>query len=298
VTTMRAAWGATLILAAFLPATAHAACEPTFGAGSMTVTLTPMPSFDDQQIAERFQLEIRNTGRDLCTLRLSVGRDTASSDPNFPAFTLSSLSGAIPAAALAGGEDSAGSPAGVSVTIPANGRVVVPYDVRLSVGWGIEARTYEQELIYRLHSTDSQDELAIQRTRLSLTIPTAARIRFSGASATNGAPIVDMGPLSSIGRTVSPPFAIRVLSTAPYRVELASENHGQLRRVDGPDLIPYRLSVGNQAVNLSGGGAFIRKPSHTGSAGDVHPVAVEIEPDPRRHAGNYSDRVTVTVSTF
>ncbi len=295
---MHAAWGATLILAAFLPTTARAACEPTFATGSTVVTLTPMPSFDDQQIAERFQLEIRNSGSDLCTLRLSVGRDTAASDPNFPAYTLSSPSGAIPAAALAGGEDSAGSPGGITVTVPANGRVVVPYDVRLSVGWGIEARTYDQELIYRLHSTDSQDELAIQRTRLSLTIPTAARIRFSGASATDGAPILDMGALSATGRTVSPPFAIRVLSTAPYRVELSSENFGKLRRVDGPDLIPYRLSVSNQIVDLTAGGAFIRVPGHTGPTGNVHPVAIEIGPDPARHAGNYSDRVTVTVSTF
>lgn len=295
---MHAAWGATLILAAFLPTAANAACEPSFASGSNLVALTPAPSFDDQQIAERFQIEIRNSGSDLCTLRLSVGRDIAASDPNFPAYTLSSSSGAIPAAMLAGSEDSAGSPAGIAITVPANGRVLVPYDVRLSVGWGIEARTYEQELVYRLHPADSLDELATQRTRLSLTIPTAARIRFSGASASDGAPIVDMGPLSPVGRTRSPPFAIRILSTAPYRIEVASENRGRLRRVDGAELIPYRLSVSNQEVNLGGGGTLIRVPSHTGSTGNLHPVSIEIDPDPTRHAGNYSDRVTVTVSTF
>ena len=295
---MHIALGTTLILAAFLPAAANAACEPSFGSGSNLVTLTPAPSFDDQQIAERFQIEVRNAGSDLCTLRLSVGRDIASSDPNFPAYTLSSSSGAIPAPMLAGGEDAAGSPAGVTITVPPNGRVLVPYDVRLSVGWGIEARTYDQELIYRLHPTTGQEELATQRTRLSLTIPTAARIRFSGASASDGAPIVDMGPLSPVGRTRSPPFAIRVLSTAPYRIELASENRGRLRRTDGADLIPYRLSVNNQQVDLSGSGTLIRVPSHTGSTGNLHPVSIVIDPDPTRHAGNYTDRVTVTVSSF
>jgi spore coat protein U-like protein len=295
---MHAAWGATLILAGFLPTAANAGCEPSFGSGSSLVALTPAPSFDDQEIAERFEIEVRNAGSDLCTLRLSVGRDIPSSDQNFPAYTLSSSSGAISAPLLAGSEDAAGSPAGVTITVPANGRVLIPYDVRLNVGWGVEARTYQQELVYRLHPSDSRDELATQRTRLSLTIPTAARIRFSGASATNGAPVVDMGPLSPISRTRSPPFAIRVLSTAPYRIELASENGGKLRRIDGPDLIPYRLSVNNQHVDLGGGGSLIRVPSHTGSTGNVHPVTIEIEPDPTRHAGNYSDRVTVTVSTF
>jgi spore coat protein U-like protein len=295
---MHAAWGATLILAMFLPTAAYAACEPSFAGGSNVVTLTPAPSFDDQQIAERFQVDIRNTGSDSCTLRLGVGHDIAGSDPSFPPYTLSSLSGAIPFATRRGGEDAASPAAGVTINVPANGRVLVPYDVRLDVGWGIEARTYESDLVFRLYPIDSQEELATQRTRLSLAIPTAARIRFSGASASDGAPTVDMGPISPIGRTVSPPFAIRVLSTAPYRVELVSENRGKLRRVDGADLIPYRLSVGDQDVDLSGGGSFIRVPRHTGSTGNVHPVVIEIAPDPTRHAGNYSDRVTVTVSTF
>ena len=295
---MHAAWGATLMIAAFLPTAAHAACEPSFGAGSNVVALTPAPSFENQRIEQRFQLEVRNSGDELCTLRIGVGRDLAASDPNFPAYTLSSLAGTVPVLTLAGGDDSASSPGGVTVTVPANGRVLVPYDVRLDIGWGVEARTYEQELVFRLYPADSQDELAAQRTRLSLAVPTAARIRFSGAGASDGAPVLDMGALSPIGRSVSPPFAIRVLSTAPYRVELVSENRGQLRRVDGTELIPYRLSVGAQDLNLSGGGDFIRVPSHTGSTGNVHPVVIEIAPDPTRHAGNYSDRVTVTVSTF
>jgi spore coat protein U-like protein len=295
---MHAAWGATLILAAFLPTAANAACEPSFASGSNVVTLTPAPSFDDQQIAQRFQVEIRNTGSDSCSLRLSVGRDIAASDPTFPAYTLSGPSGTIPPALLAGGEGEAGSPASVTIDVPANGRVLVPYDASLTVGWGIAARTYEEELVFRLYPAGSQDELATQRTRLSLTIPTAARIRFSGASATDGAPIVDMGPLSPISRTVSPLFAIRVLSTAPYRVELVSENRGSLRRVGGTELIPYRLSLSSQEVNLSAGGTVLRVPSHSGPTGTVHPVVIQIDPDPTRHAGNYSDRVTVTVTTF
>jgi hypothetical protein len=295
---MNAAWGATLILAAFLPTAANAACEPSFATGSNVVTLTPVPSFGDQQIAQRFQVEIRNAGSDSCTLRLSAGGDIAASDPHFPAYTLLGPNGAIPTAMLAGGNDAAASSSDVTINIPANGQVLVPYDVSLSVGWGIEARTYDQVLVFRLYPTDSQDELATQRTSLSLNIPTAARIRFSGASATDGAPIVDMGPLSPIGRTVSPPFAIRVLSTAPYLVELVSENRGSLRRVGGTELIPYRLSLSSQDVNLSAGGTVLRVPSHSGPTGTVHPVVIQIDPDPTRHAGNYSDRVTVTVTTF
>jgi hypothetical protein len=290
---MHAAWGATLILAAFLPAAANAACEPSFATGSNVVSLIPAPSFDDQQIAQRIQVEVRNTGGDSCTLRLSAGRDIAASDPSFPTYTLSNQSGIIPIAALGGGEDS-----GLTITIPEYGRALVPYDVSLDIGWGVEARTYEQELVFRLYPADSQEELAAQRTRLSLVVPSAARIRFSGASGIDGAPILDMGPLSPTRPTISPPFAIRVLSTAGYRVEMVSENGGKLRRIGGAELIPYRLSVSDQQVNLGGGGTLIQVPSHTGSTGNLHPVVIEIEPDPRRHAGNYSDRVTVTVSTF
>jgi hypothetical protein len=253
---------------------------------------------DEQEVSQRFQIEIRNDGSDACTLRLAVGRDVVASDASFPTYTLLGPSGIMPAAALTGAADPTASSAAIPITVPANGQVQVPYDVRLNIGWGIEAGTYVQELIYQLYPADSGNEIGTQRTRLSLQISPMARIRFAGAGSMDGPPLLDMGPLSSTTRTVSPPFAIRVFSTSPYHIEVSSPNGGALRRIGGSDLIPYSLSLSGRDMALNGGGASLDVGKHTGSTGHVHPVSITIEPDPTRHAGSYSDRVTVTVTAL
>lgn len=295
---MRAASGLALALVTLLPAAANAACAPSFGSGSTTVPLAPAGSLDEQQITERFQVEVRNDGDEICKLRLVVGRDIGASDDSFPTYTLSGPSGAVAAAMLTDVADPAGGRTAITITVPAKSQIRVPYDVRLSLGWGAKAGTYVQELIYQLYSSESQAEIATQRTRLSLAIPAIARVRFSGASGIDGPARVEMGPLSSTGRTVSPPFAIRVLSTSAYRIELASRNQGFLRRVNGPDLIPYRLLLGGRDMKLARSAVLLGASGHTGATGDVHPVSVVIDPDPTRHAGDYSDNVTVSITTL
>lgn len=291
---MRGYHGLSVALVALLPAVADAACEPGFVDGSNVVTLTPSGSFDDQRLVERFYVRVQNTGSDACTLRLAVGRDIAASDRSFPDYTLTGPNGNIPIVAL----PAAASNPNVSVplTVPAGGQVQVAYDVRLDVGWGSEAGTYGQELVYQLFRPDSRAEIADQRTSISLNVPTAARIRFAGTSGGREAARLEMGVLSPTTPTVSPPFAIRVLSTSGYQMQLESENAGALQRTNGPERIPYRMSVDNRPLNLAGGGGLISVARHTGRTGDVHPVSVVVDPDPARHAGQYSDRVTVTVT--
>jgi hypothetical protein len=285
-------------LIAFLPVAANAACQPSFGSGPNLVQLAQAASLDGPEVTDRFQVEIRNDGSDVCTLRLVVERDVAASDASFPTYSLYGPNGAIPAELLARGAGAASSGAAITVTVPANGRMRIPYDVRLALGWGAKAGTYGQELVYSLYPVESQELIATQRTRLNLEVPAVARVRFSGASGVEGPARLEMGPLSATARTVSPPFAVRVLSTSAYRVELSSQNRGALRRIGGPELIPYRLSLGGQIMNLGSGGASIGVGNHTSATGDVHPVAIVIDPDPTRHAGNYSDNVTVSITTL
>lgn len=285
-------------LLAFFPVAAEAACQPTFGSGPSLVKIAQTASLDGQNSTDRFEIYVRNDGDEVCTLRLVVERDIAASDSGFPTYTLYGPSGAVPAELLTRGAGPAGSGAAVTVTVPANGKIRVPYDVRLALEWGATSGLYGQDLIYSLYPADSQSLLATQRTRLSLEIPAVARLRFSGASGTGGAARLEMGPLSATGRTISPPFAIRVLSTSAYRIELSSQNRGALRRLGGPELIPYRLSLGGQIINLGSGGASIGVGNHTTSTGDVHSVGIVIDPDPTRHAGNYSDNVTVSITTL
>lgn len=292
---MRAYLGFLVGAATCLPVAAHAACEPVFPEGSTTVTLVPAPAFEQSQLEERFFVRVSNNGDETCTLRLVVGRDIAASDARFPSFSLAGPNGNIPVVEPLG---AVGSGIASTISVGPGGQVSVPYDVYLDVGWGSEAGTYDQQLVFQLVEPETQGEIARQLTRLSLEIPPMARVRFAGASGARGPVRIDMGELSPTAPTTSPPFAFRVLSTSAYRMELSSENRGALLRIGGSERIPYRLSVGNQTLNLGAAGDTINVGRHTGAEGDVHSVSIVVDPDPTRHAGNYSDRVTVTVTAI
>ncbi len=272
---------------------ANAECLPGFVDGGNSVAVMPT-GLDDPQISERFQVRLRNDGSSSCEVRLAIGRDMAASDPAFPTYTLAGPSGAVNAVDASAARLAASS--FVDVIVPPGGEVAVPFDLRFRLGWGSEAGSYSEALDFFLFRRDSRAEIATQRTMVNLTVPTAARIRFAGASGGRGAARLEMGALSSVTPTVSPPFAIRVLSTSGYQMQLESENAGALRRTNGPERIPYRMTVDNRPLNLAGGGDMISVGRHTSSVGDVHPVSVVVDPDPARHAGEYRDRVTVTVT--
>lgn len=279
------------------PSFAYAECQASFVNTSSQVDVQ-VSSLDDPQVSKRFFVEVRNNGDEACQVRLAVGRDRAASARSFPPYTLSGPTGLAPAAMIPsvsrGSDDRTASP----IHVPANSQVSIPYDVRFEVNWGMPSGDYDQELHFELYGSDGQQELASQRTRLRLNIPPVAKVRFSGASGADGAAQLEMGALSSTLKTQSPPFAIRVLSTSAYRIELSSQNRGALLRTNGPDLIPYDLLLDGERMQLKGGGdsATVNGPTH--GTGTVHPVRVIIDPDPTRHAGTYSDRITVTITTI
>ena len=278
-------------LAAF-PAAAGATCTPAFVQGPGTVVIRPL-SLDTGQASERFELRVRNDGDSACSLRLVVGRDLAARSADFPAYSMSGPFGTI---AINAGQAMAGQGAAAApVQLAAGAQIVLSHDVRVEAGWGSAAGEKLEELQFALLSAEDQSELATLRVRLRLEIPTTALIRFAGASS-GGPARVDMGTLSPTSPTRSPPFAIRVLSTAPYRMDLESENRGALARIGGPDRAPYRLSVGGQAMNLRQGTDGFLVSRHTGRTGDVHAVSIIVDPDPLRHAGRYSDRIMVAVT--
>lgn len=276
------------------PAAANAACEPSFSDSSNAVTLSPSGSLDNPQVSERFYVRLRNDGDSPCALRLSVSRDIGSSDVGFPSFTLTGPKGVVVVGSSAGA--TTGLADSIKVDVPAGGQVAIPYDVRLNVGWGSEAGTYVQQLVYALEHEPGTSDVPVQRTHLVLNVPSMARIRFAGAHGGDGSSLLDMGLLSLDGPTYSPPFAIRVLSTAGYQMQLVSQNAGALVRIGGRERIPYQLSVSGRPMNLAGGGDLISAAGHTSSSGDVHPVMIVVNADSTRHAGDYADRVTVTVT--
>ncbi len=283
-------------LAALFPATAYAACEPSFIDGTNVVNLRPSASFDNQQLVEPFVVRVRNSGDEVCTIRLGVGRTLAATSSRFPAYTLTGPNGVETVTGISVTADIAGF--GNEYIVPANGEVSIPYEVRMAIGWGAEAGLYADELVFYLLDAQTGNAIANKKVQLDLDIPQTARIRFAGASGVDGPALIEMGPISTTAPTRSPPFALRVLSTSAYKIDLVSQNNGALRRTGTRDLIPYQLTLGRQAMNLSGVGDSVRVGRHTSSVGDVHPVTIVINPDPEYHAGDYSDRVTVTVTTI
>lgn len=285
-----------LALSALLPAAASAACEPSFAEGSNTVRLIPPVSFENRQLIENFVVRVRNSGDEPCRLRLGVGRDVPSGADQFPPYSLTGPDGNVPVPTLAGAANNGGF--GSEFVVPANGQVSIPYDVRMSVGWGSEAGTFTEDLIFQIFDSRPGRPVLSQITQLVLEIPKVALIRFAGASGVDGPASIEMGPLSPTAPTRSPPFALRVLSTAGYRMDFTSENMGSLRRIGGVNPIPYEMTVRGVNLNLDGVSDPIQSARHTSSVGDVYPVKIVIQPDPEYPAGLYSDRVTVTVTAI
>lgn len=272
------------------PAVAHADCVPSFVDGPMVVSLAANDSMDNGQLNDNFKIRIRNDGTDQCRLRLTVSRDDAASDPGFPAYKLTGAGAAIqvnPGASA----DFLGS--GQRLVLGPSGESPSTYMVHIPVGWGMKSGEYSQQLVFTITEDGSDEQLASQQVKLALRIPATSRLRFDGA--TGGGARIDLGTLRIEGPTVSDPFGIRVLSTAGYTLRFMSGNGGKLRRLDGPDTIPYEMVVDGRLMNLLAGDQVFGA-DHTGASGDLHPVVVTVRPDPTYHAGNYSDRITVSVT--
>lgn len=286
---------ATVCMALFATA-AQAECDPSFVDGSNTVRLVPPTSFNNDLLIKSFQVRIRNSGDEACVLRLGVGRRIPGGSRQFPTYALSGPDGKMPVPSLAGAANNGGF--GSEIVIPAGEQVAIPYDVRMNVGWGSEAGTFTEDLVFQIFDTRPGRPIVTQDTQLLLEIPNMALIRFAGISGLDGPALIEMGALSPNSVTNSPPFALRILSTSAYRMELVSDNGGALRKIDGSYLIPYAISLRGKQLQLDGAPDAIETNRHTSSVGDVHPVKITVRPNPQYPAGEYSDRIFVTVTAM
>ncbi|WP_147366931.1 hypothetical protein [Aurantiacibacter zhengii] len=285
-----------VLFATTFATTAKAECDPSFVDGDNTIRLIPPPSFSSDQLNETFQVRIRNAGDEPCLLRLGVGRRIADGSQQFPTYSLTGPDGNVPLSSLSGAPDTGSF--GTEFVAPPGEQVVIAYEIRMDVGWGSEAGIFTEDLVFQLFDDRPGHPPIIRDARLMLEIPKMALIRFAGVSGIDGPALIEMGAISPHSVTQSPPFALRILSTSGYRMELVSDNGGALRRVNGPDLIPYELSLRGQRLELDGTSDGIEVNRHTSSLGDVHPVTVIIQPNPEYHAGDYSDRVFITVTAM
>lgn len=286
---------ATAIAVCFATA-AQADCNPSFVDGSATIRLIPPTSFSNDLLIEPFQVRIKNSGDEACVLRLGVGRRIPGGSRHFPAYSVTGPDGKVPLPSLAGAANNVGY--GTEFIVPAGEQVALSYDVRMNVGWGFEAGIFTEDLVFQIFEGGPERPVITQDRQLLLEIPKMALIRFAGISGLDGPALIEMGALSPNAVTNSPPFALRVLSTSAYRMELISDNGGALRQINGDYLIPYALSLGGKKLKLGGASEAIVTNRHTSSLGDVHRVEITVRPNPEYPAGEYSDRVFVTVTAM
>ena len=134
------------------------------------------------------------------------------------------------------------------------------------------------------------------RLVLGLEVLPSARIGLAGAYSMNkGQAVVDLGELRT--GLVQTPLQLRVNSTGSYDLQVVSSNSGKLRLGSTDWTVPYTISIGVHAVNLSGAG-LLAGPTGTGYRSDSAPLPIQfvIGDVSDRRAGTYSDVISISVT--
>ena len=294
----------------FLAGTAPAAdCQPQFIDRDYSIVVSGVEIEAGGQSVENFRVRVGNfstndpgpgagaAGSPPCAATILVARTDGPSGPGFPVYSIRAPGNqsvdilpdpSLPAT-LDGGVDIANAPPGPQ------GRAV-PFRLNVSTGWGLTAGTYVEQLeLLLLDETGT----IVDRATLTITIeiPASVSIRLVGAvigGGANGPALVDLGELSNSEVTRSSPFGARIWSTASYLVEISSINRGNLLKEQGTETIPYDLTFDAMEVDLAAGWEFFYPPP-TPASGVLRDMAVTVQPV-TASAGEYSDRVTVSVS--
>lgn len=132
------------------------------------------------------------------------------------------------------------------------------------------------------------------RLVLGLEVLPSARIGLAGAySMSKGQAVVDLGELRT---GVAPvPLQLRVNSTGSYDLQVVSANSGKLRLGSTEWTIPYTVSIGGDAVNLSGT-STLSGPTGAGYRREALPIQFVIGDVSDRRAGTYSDVISISVT--
>jgi hypothetical protein len=277
-----------------LPAPALAECQASLVPGRSSVNVDGMTIGAGLHTDESTGISIRNAGDSPCILRLRIVRGLAGGDPFAPLFQIVGPAGEIEI--LPFSETSGTSRSDVPADVGANSSRTIRLNFRVDSGWGLRAGRYVEQL--RLLLIDENGtELGSDFISLRMNVPQAAALRIFGAAGGGEGPArMDLGQLSSTRETRSAPFQVRVWSTAPYNVTFGSDNGGYLVHANGLDRIRYQLTVDSRQVDLTSP-SETHFPSHTGAAGDIHPLELLVGPVTAL-AGSYSDRVTITITAL
>lgn len=141
---------------------------------------------------------------------------------------------------------------------------------------------------------DSFRALGGTRLVLGLEVLPSARIGLAGGyTMDNGRAVVSLGELREGPAEV--PLQLRVSSTGRYDLDVSSINNGHLRLGATSWEVPYSMSIGGNAVDLSGNDT-ISGPVGDGLIRTALPIHFFIGEVTGRAAGSYSDLISISVS--
>lgn len=266
-------------------------CRPEFVESTETVNLSSVEIGVGEFSRETFAVHVRNAADGDCSATIRVRRIGAPL-PETPRYTLQS--GAMVFEILAdGAAPTAHSDLPVANAPGDDNGAQVGFQLTLPTEWGLQAGFYGDQLELALLDPAGL-EVDTLTLSLNIDIPRAVALRVVGATGDTSVARIHLGTLSSTAPTTSDPFGVRIWSTSGYRVSVSSENRGALVHGSNLDRLPYELDFDQRAVNLEGPDSFVF-PQHTPSLGRLHPLRVRVGPVNAR-AGDYADRVTVTVT--
>ena len=293
------------LLVAFIPSLVNAQdCDPEFASADQTVTIDGI-NIEPGAIATRsVQLRLRNrapgagSGGGRCPVTIRIARIAPPPGGDFPPYELRGPGNQqleiLPDRAAAGTPGSelsiANAPRGPQ------GRVV-PIQIALPTEWGLRAGTYTDQLEVLL--IDQAGNVEARKLTVTIVIPATASLRLVGAvvgGGPGGPAQVDLGTLSSSRPTQAENFGARIFSTEQYSVRLTSSNRGRLRHENADAQIAYKLFFDGRLADLEGGTEYAYS-GPTPRLGDFRPMRIVVDPV-FADAGNYADRITVTVTAM
>jgi hypothetical protein len=276
-------------------ALAQADCEPEFVQSSQTVTLSGIDVSAGSSASETFQIRVRNDGAPggKCPATLRVAKLSTSPSPSTITYALQSGGQLLQILSSENQPGTAASDLTIAQLSPGTNGLSIPFRLTVPSGWGLASGSQVEDLIILLLD-ESGTVVDTMLLSIALTVQPAVEVRVVGVTGQNPIARINLGILDPQAVNISDPFGLRIWSTSPYTVSFRSENEGKLVHESVNASIDYQLLMDQQRVNVSGAAAaFV--PRGTDSLGDLHPMGVRVEPF-RARAGNYSDRVEVTVT--
>lgn len=271
-------------------------CAPTFSERSVTVTLTAADLGAGEQVvgSSDFTVLAGDDGTRSPACPFTIRLSEISGMPEFPPYVLTLANRTITPSS---NETVGGPQSEVNNAIPASTRSrSINLRAVAATNWGLVAGRQTERLQLSLLGRNGTiiDRIPLN---LELDIPKTVDVMFVGGAGGSQVSRVDLGTLSPTEATSSSPFGIRIWSSSGYQFSFDSQNRGTLQHLQGLDEIPYQFYVDGRLYSLGEGQILLGNTERSLARGDDYSLRITVPPR-RSVAGDYQDRITVSVSAI